>query len=118
VTPTGKTTDDPDFESRQCVLAPLPAALTDANTGCPVDRIAVPQDALRKRGHFCRKLSGSRIQHHLPHAMVCRPSHRGATDDHDFRARRLCSQRTHHRSADLPRAADDQNAKRQPPPAY
>src|SRR6185436_19727262 len=41
VTTTGKTTDNPNFESLQFLLAPLPAALTDANTGCPIDRTAL-----------------------------------------------------------------------------
>ncbi len=111
VTTTGKTTDDPDFERLQFLFAPLQAALTDANTGCPVGRNALRDHALRKPGHFCRELSRSRIQNHLPPARICAQSNRFAIDHHDFSAGRLRSQRAHHRSADLPRATDDQDAK-------
>jgi len=111
VTTTGKTTDNSDFECLQFLLAPLHAALTDANTGCPIDRIALRNHALRKLGHFCRKLRSRRIQHHLPQARICGQRNRFAIDHHDFSAGRLCSQRTHHRSSDLPRATDDQDAK-------
>src|SRR5437667_3912283 len=45
VTTTGKTTDHPNFERLQFLLAPLHAALTDANTGCPIDRIALRNQA-------------------------------------------------------------------------
>ena len=111
MTTTGKTTDNPNFESLQFLLAPLHAAFTDANTGCPIDRIALRNHALRQPGHFCRKLSGSRIQNHLPHARISGQSNRFAIDHHDFSARRLRSQCTHHRSSDLPRATDYQDAK-------
>jgi hypothetical protein len=37
---TGKTTDNPNFEGLQFLLAPLHAAFTDANTGGPKDRVA------------------------------------------------------------------------------
>ena len=78
-----------------------------------MDRIALRNHAPRKRGHFRRKSSSSRIHNHLPHARICRQSDRLAIDHHDFSTGRLCSQRTHDRSSDLPRAADDQDAKRQ-----
>jgi len=41
VTPTGKATDHPDFESLQLLLAPLQTALADANTGRSIDRVAL-----------------------------------------------------------------------------
>jgi hypothetical protein len=53
VTTTGKTTDHANFEGLQFLLAPLHAAFADTNTGCPIDRIALRNHALRKRGHFC-----------------------------------------------------------------
>src|SRR5262245_61967057 len=49
VTPTRKATDHPDFERLQFLLAPLQAALADANTGGPIDRAALRHHALRKR---------------------------------------------------------------------
>src|SRR6476620_4994723 len=51
VTSPRKATAHPHFESLQCLLAPLQAPLTDANTGCPVDSVALRDHALRKRGH-------------------------------------------------------------------
>jgi hypothetical protein len=111
VTRTGETTDHPNFERLQLFLAPLPAACTDAHTGCPMDGIALRNHALRKRGHFCCKLSRGRIHDHLSHARICGERSRFAIDHHDFSAGRLRRQRTHNRSADLSRAADDQDAK-------
>jgi hypothetical protein len=40
------------------LLAPLHAAAADANTGCPIDGIALRHHAVRKPGHLCRELSG------------------------------------------------------------
>src|SRR5688572_33045161 len=57
VTTASKATDNPDFKSLQFLLAPLRAAFTDANTGCPIDGIALHNPALRKPVHFCRTLS-------------------------------------------------------------
>jgi hypothetical protein len=111
VTTTGKTTDNSNFESLQFLVAPVHAAFTDANTGCPIDRIALRNQALCKLGHFYRKLNSSRIHNHLPQARIGGQRNRFAIDHHHFSAGRLCSQRTHHRSADLPRATDDQDAK-------
>jgi hypothetical protein len=107
----GKTTNHADFEGLQFLFAPLQAAFTDANTGCPVDRVALCRHALRKPGHFCRKLSSRRIQDHLPHTGIRGPRNRPAIDHHDFSAGRLCSQRAHHGRPHLPRAADDQDTK-------
>ena len=87
------------------------AACTDAKTGCPIDRSALRNHALRKLGHFYWKLSRSRIQNYLAYARICGQSSRFAIDHHNFSARRLCFQRTDHRSSDLPRATDDQDAK-------
>jgi hypothetical protein len=36
----GKTTENPNFESLQFLLAPLHAAFTDADTGGPIYRVA------------------------------------------------------------------------------
>src|SRR6267154_5085542 len=41
LTTAGKATDHANFEGLQFLLAPLRAALTDTNTGCPIDRIAL-----------------------------------------------------------------------------
>jgi hypothetical protein len=111
VATSGKTTDNLNFEGLQFRLAPLHAAFTDAHTGCPKDRIALRNHILRKPGHFCRKLSSSWVHNHLPQARICGQSNRSAIDHHDFSAGRLGSQRTHHRSSDLPRATDDQDSK-------
>ena len=77
----------------------------------PHRRVALGNHALRKGGHFCRKPSGSRVQDHLPHAMICGQRNRLAIDHHDFSAGRRCSQRTNHCSSDLPRTTDDQDPK-------
>jgi hypothetical protein len=111
VTPTGKATDHPDFESLQFLLGPPQTARADANTGCTNDRIALRHHTLRKRGHLHRKLRRGRIEDYLPHTRICDQSNRFAIDHHDFSAGGLCRQRTHYRRSDLPRAADYQDAK-------
>jgi hypothetical protein len=103
--------DHPNFESLQFLLAPLQTALTDANTGCPLDRVALRNHALRKRRHVCWKLSSGRIHNHLPQARICGQRSRCAIDHHDFSAGRLGSQGTHHCSSDLARPAHYQDAK-------
>jgi hypothetical protein len=54
------------------------AAFTDANTRCPIDRIALRNNAPRKPGHFRRKPSICRIQDDLPHARIRRWRNRPA----------------------------------------
>jgi len=44
-------TDHPDVESFQVLFAPVQAALADADTGCPIDRITLRNHALGKRRH-------------------------------------------------------------------
>jgi hypothetical protein len=62
--PTGKTTDDSDFEGLQFLLAPRIAAFTDADTGSSIDGVAERRDAPCKGGHFSGKLRFCRIQDH------------------------------------------------------
>ena len=111
VTPAREATDHADFEGLQFLLAPLHAALTDANAGCPIDRIALRNYALRKPGHFRRKPGRCRIQDHLPHTGIPGQGNRPAIDHHDFGAGRLCGQRAHHRSPHLPRSTCYQDTK-------
>ena len=59
-TTAGKAADHADFEGLQLLLAPLHAAAADADTGCPIDGIALRHHAMRKPGHLCRELGGRR----------------------------------------------------------
>src|SRR5262249_22523851 len=107
----GKTADHTDFEGLQLLLAPLHAAAADADTGCPIDRIALRDHALRKPGHISRELGGSRIPDHRPHTRIGISGNGFAIDHHDLNTGWLRGQRTHHRGSHLPRATYDQDAK-------
>jgi hypothetical protein len=111
VTTAGKTANDAKFERFQFLLAPIQAALADARTRCTIDRIALGHHAVRKRRHVRRKVLGSCIHRHLPHARTCRERNLSAIDHHNFSTGRLCRQRTHNGSPDLTCATDYHNAK-------